>query len=71
VRRSQVYSLQRGDLVLDVVTGVLLEFLWLSGTDGDAPRAIQLRPMSDSSDYSWAITFREATSWQYVRLEPS
>lgn len=68
--RVDARSLERGDVVLDVETGDLLEFLWTSGydRDRDQPFHVQLRPFVDKADYSLGLPYSEVLCWRYARL---
>lgn len=70
MKQLEARTLERGDVVLDVETGDLLEFLWTSGYDQerDQPLHIQLRPFVDKTDYSLGLSYSKVLSWRYVRL---
>ena len=70
MRQLEARTLERGNIVLDVMTGDLLEFLWMSGYDRDRnqPYHVQLRPFLDRTDYSLGLAYSEILSWRYVRL---
>jgi len=70
VKRLEAGTLERGDVVLDIAAGELLEFLWVSGYDHerDQPFHVQLRPLIDRTDYSRSPTYSELLDRRYVRL---